>query len=66
MTAPAHFASRVDDTVLDRALVPLVSRGGRVLGRLRVIQHGRIQWYVLYIALFLIALLLWDWVETRP
>jgi NADH:ubiquinone oxidoreductase subunit 5 (subunit L)/multisubunit Na+/H+ antiporter MnhA subunit len=63
---PARFESAVDDTVLERALVPLSRGGSRVLSRLRVIQHGRIQWYVLYIALVLIGLLLWDWVEAGP
>jgi hypothetical protein len=31
----------------------------RALARLRVLQHGRIQLYVLYIVLTLIALMLW-------
>jgi formate hydrogenlyase subunit 3/multisubunit Na+/H+ antiporter MnhD subunit len=61
---PARFESRVDDAVLEGAVVPLARRGSRALARLRVIQHGRIQWYVLYIALVLIGLLVWDWVET--
>ncbi len=61
---PARFESVVDDTVLERGLVPAARGGSRMLAWLRVIQHGRIQWYVLYIALVLIGLLLWDWVES--
>ena len=32
---------------------------GRALGRLRLLQHGRIQLYVLYVVLTLIALIAW-------
>jgi hypothetical protein len=32
---------------------------GRIAAHLRRLQHGRLRWYVLYIALALVALLIW-------
>ncbi len=56
----AAFESHVPDTVLDRALLPVL-RGARwVLGFARYFQHGRMQLYLLYLGVTLVALLAWS------
>lgn len=56
----AAFESHVPDTVLDRALLPAL-RGARwVLGFARYFQHGRMQLYLLYLGVTLVALLAWS------
>jgi hypothetical protein len=45
------------DTVLDSALLPVLSRSQAVLSLARPIQRGSVQIYVLYILTILIALL---------
>ena len=56
----ATFESHVPDTVLDRALLPVL-RGARwVLGFARYIQHGRMQLYLLYLGVTLVVLLAWS------
>lgn len=56
----AAFESHVPDTVLDRALLPTL-RGARwVLGFARYFQHGRMQLYLLYLGVTLVALLAWS------
>jgi hydrogenase-4 component B len=57
--APAAFHSHVPDTVLDRVLLPSFALIGRLLARLRPIQHGNVNLYLLYILGTLVALLLW-------
>jgi hydrogenase-4 component B len=56
---PAHFHSEVPDTVLDRAALPAFGFLAGLLARLRILQQGSIQLYVLYVFLALIGLLLW-------
>lgn len=53
-----HFESHVEDTVLNRMVVPAFRTGERCLAWFRVIQQGRVQQYVLYILLTVTALLL--------
>jgi hydrogenase-4 component B len=53
-----RFSSETPDTVLDRALLPACSLAERVLSWARLIQHGRIQVYVLYMLIVVVALLL--------
>lgn len=64
LTAPfpgrASFESHVPDAVLDRALLPLFRDSADLLGRLRVLQQGRVQAYVAYILATLLALLFWS------
>jgi hydrogenase-4 component B len=56
----AAFESHVPDTVLDRAVLPVL-RGARwVLGFARYIQHGRMQLYLVYIGVTLVVLLAWS------
>jgi hypothetical protein len=58
--ADARFESHVPDTVLDRALLPLL-RGARwTLGFARFIQHGRMQLYLVYLGVTLVVLLAWS------
>ena len=54
----AAFKSHIDDTVLDRAVLPLAHRMERALVRLHFLQSGRAQTYVLYVLLTAVALLL--------
>jgi hypothetical protein len=53
------FHSEVPDTVLDRAALPTFHFVALLFSRLRVLQQGNIQIYLLYIFLALVALLLW-------
>ncbi len=56
----AAFESHVPDTVLDRALLPVL-RGARwALGFARFIQHGRMQLYLVYLGVTLVVLLAWS------
>ena len=57
------FGTGAPDLFATRLLSPLYRWTTGQLGRLRGIQAGRVQVYVLYIALVLVALLLW---EARP
>ncbi len=59
--AGSRFESHAPDPVFDRALLPLFARGRSLLGLLHVIQAGRIQTYLLYIAVTLVVLLAWSW-----
>jgi len=53
------FHSEVPDAVLDEAVLPAFRFGGRLITRVRVLQQGSIQAYLLYIFIALIALMLW-------
>jgi hydrogenase-4 component B len=55
----AALATETPDPATDRVLRPAFAWAGTVLARMRVLQQGRVQLYVLYIALTLVALLLW-------
>jgi len=57
--AQAALATDTPDGFVQRAYRPLFAGLGWVILRLRWLQHGRIQFYVLYIALTLLALLVW-------
>jgi hydrogenase-4 component B len=54
------FESDVPDPVLERFLVPGISRGQRLLAYLRFVQTGRTQVYILYIIAALLALIAWS------
>ena len=57
---PTHFATHVGDPILDRA-VPSVWHGvERLLFRVRVLQQGRVQGYILYVLVCALVLLLWE------
>ncbi len=55
----AHFETATPDTSQERVYRPAFEAVGRALSSLRVIQHGRIQLYVLNIVLMLLLLLAW-------
>jgi hypothetical protein len=55
----AAFESHVPDPVLDRAILPAVARGARLLELAHRIQQGRIQLYLLYLGATLLLLLAW-------
>jgi hydrogenase-4 component B len=55
-----RFESHAPDPVLDRLLLPGLTRGRWFLGLARVIQAGRIQAYLLYIVVTLVILLAWS------
>ncbi|MFH0907788.1 MAG: proton-conducting transporter membrane subunit [bacterium] len=56
--ATAHFKSMVPDTVLDRLVLPLFDAAGRHMPRLRILQQGQTQLYLLYILIIMIVLLI--------
>jgi hydrogenase-4 component B len=55
---PAAFHSEVPDTVLDEAVLPAIRSAGGLASRLRVLQQGSIQTYLLYIFAVLLILLM--------
>ena len=55
--ARASFHSRVPDTVLDRFLLPVARRLARLTLYARYLQQGRLQVYLLYVAVTLLVLL---------
>jgi hydrogenase-4 component B len=55
---PARFRSEVPDAALDRVALPLLAAADRGLARMRVLQRGPVQMYLLYVLLVVVALLL--------
>ncbi|MEI8191766.1 MAG: proton-conducting transporter membrane subunit, partial [candidate division NC10 bacterium] len=55
----SSWASETRDTYRELVFEPLFAGCREILGRMRGIQQGRIQIYVLYVGLALLALLLW-------
>jgi hypothetical protein len=53
----ASFHSHVPDTVLDRFLLPVLRRLARLTLYARYLQQGRLQVYLLYVAVTLLVLL---------
>jgi hydrogenase-4 component B len=56
--APSRMETHVDDAVLEDAVRPAFLRAGALLARVHAVQGGRVQVYVLYVALATLALLL--------
>ena len=56
--APASHRTEIPDVVLDRAVMPGLGLITRLLLRLRLLQQGRVQAYVLYILLAVLLLLI--------
>jgi hypothetical protein len=54
---PARFESEVPDAVLDDVLLPLAGSADRGLARLRVLQRGPVQMYLLYVLLAVVGLI---------
>jgi hydrogenase-4 component B len=57
--ASAAFATETPDALSKRVFNPALSWIGALFSRLRWLQHGRLQVYVLYIAITLLIVLLW-------
>ncbi len=57
--AAASFASETADVFMERLFKPVFHGIEAGIARMRWLQHGRLQLYVLYIAIALLALLLW-------
>jgi len=55
----SSFHSRVPETVLDGAVVPVFRFSGWLFSWFRVFQQGSVQAYLLYMFIALITLLLW-------
>ena len=56
----ASFATETSDPYQEHIYRPLFREIGRDLSRLRPLQQGQVQLYILYIAVTLLALLLWQ------
>jgi hydrogenase-4 component B len=56
----ARLETHVPDTVLDRALLPVLRRTQRLFAFARYVQSGRVQLYLLYVGAALLALLIWS------
>jgi len=56
---PTSFHSQVDDTVLDRLLLPAARAALRATASLRALPQGQLQRYILYILAVLVPLLVW-------
>jgi hypothetical protein len=57
--APASFASATPDPAERRLYRPLFAGIAALFGRMRWVQQGRIQLYLLYLVATLLVLLLW-------
>jgi hypothetical protein len=55
-----HFEKHVGDMAGERVLVPAWRTFLQTARRLKVIQHGRMQLYLVYILATLVALVLWQ------
>jgi hydrogenase-4 component B len=58
--AGAHMETHVPDTVLDRALLPVLRKTEWLFALGRYVQSGRVQLYLLYVGAALLALLVWS------
>jgi hypothetical protein len=58
--AGAHYEEHLGDMAGERILLPATRRVVRALSRLHAIQQGRLQIYLVYIAVTLVALLVWQ------
>jgi len=61
----ARYEEHVGDMAGERILLPAYRRLLDLLGRARVLQQGRIQLYLAYIFVTLIALLVWQLAGMR-
>ena len=58
--AKAHFEEHLGDMAGERLLLPATRLAVRALSRLHAIQQGRLQLYLVYIAVTLVVLLVWQ------
>ena len=55
----ARFRSSAPDLILNRVVSPLVERSLAWMSTFRRLQHGKVQLYLLYMFVFMVALLFW-------
>jgi hypothetical protein len=55
----SEFETQTPDMFSENIWRPVFTNVGGLLSRFRQLQHGRVQLYVLYLVLTLLALLLW-------
>jgi len=60
----ARFEEHLGDPAGERFLIPATRRVVQALAQLRVIQQGRLQLYLVYIAITLVVLLIWQIIEA--
>jgi hypothetical protein len=58
--AKARYEEHPGDVAGERVLLPATRRVVRALSRLHAIQQGRLQLYLVYIAVTLVVLLVWQ------
>jgi hydrogenase-4 component B len=58
--AAAHYHDRMADAAGEQVVLPLLRRFVGALGRVKVLQAGRLQLYLLYVLAALVALLAWQ------
>lgn len=56
----AHHRLHPGDLAGERIIVPATRRALGALGRLRILQHGRVQMYLVYILVTVVVVLLWQ------
>ena len=56
----AHHERHPGDLAGERIIVPIMRRMLTVFGRLRIVQHGRVQLYLVYILVTVVVVLLWQ------
>jgi len=66
MPEQAAFESRTPDTVLDKAVVPVFSFLGMQLPRIRFMQQGKLNLYLLYIVAITALLFIFGSMGVRP
>lgn len=66
MPARAEFESSVPDTVLDQAVVPVFSFLGLQVQRIRFMQQGKLNLYLLYIVVITVLLFLLGSIGAKP
>jgi len=66
LATKSRFQSIMPDTVLDRLVIPVFDLAGLYLPRLRVLQQGQTQIYVLYILVTVIFLFLLGVLGAQP
>ncbi len=55
----SHFESHIDEPVLDRSLLPMMRFFKRLFSKALPLQRGLTHQYLIYVALMLLAMLLW-------
>jgi hypothetical protein len=56
----AHHELHPGDLAGERIIVPVTRRALAALGLLRIVQHGRVQMYLVYILVTVVVVLLWQ------